>query len=188
MADPIVDATGAGSSTTVQVETVTIPKKDFDDLSHRADVSSQNFTRLKKAEETIEELKAQLDPLNLGGDTTANDTRVVALEQQVATLTANLTKNEILEKFPQIKEAWADFEAYQQLPENKGMALGTAAKAFLTEKGLLDSRRTGLERPTGGDPAPVRTGKLSAEEAKTLRNTNYEEYRKALKRGDITIE
>ncbi len=188
--EPLEVATGGGSSTS-SAEVVTIPKTEFDDLSLRASQSSQNFERLKKANETIEEYEirlAELDGLNAPPGSGEADARVASLETTVKGLTDELAKGKVLEAYPVLSDKWADLEAFMALEENKGMSLATAAKVFVVDKELITPKRPGLEAPTGGGHSPVPSGKLTSEQAAHLRQTNYKGYREALKRGDIQIE
>lgn len=172
-----------------EVDTVTIPKKEFEDLKHRADVSSQNFERVKKGEEKIAELEAQIAQLSTEVPSDFRDERVDKLSVELADLKAKQSKSEVLEQYPVLKGEWDNFEKFREDPDNKGMSLKTAAKAFLTEKGLLGNSgpRTGLERPTGGDRTPVQTGKMSAADAKKLRETDYKKYVEMLRKGLIDV-
>ena len=167
------------------VETIVIPKKDYEDLQHRAGVSSQNFERLKKAETEIRDLHAKMTDLAALPDPSGeNDEEIGKLRTQIADITAKQVKAEVLEQYPQLKEVWEDFESFRADESNKGMAFKTAAKAFLTEKGLLDPQRPGLERATGGDRTPTPSG-MSTEEVKKLRETDYKKYRELVTKGII---
>ncbi len=170
--------------TVVLPEVVSISQAELDDLKHRAEVSSQNFERLKKAEQDAEELRAQL-----AGNSTPveyEDEVVSKLKNEVSDIKGKLAKSEVLESYPQIKELWNEFETFRNAPDNKGMHLKTAAKSFIVEKGLLEPQRIGLEKPTGGGHAPISSG-MTSEEVKKLRETNYKEYLRLLKNGDIKI-
>lgn len=168
-------------------ETVVISKAELEDLQYRAGASSQNFERLKKANEEIQDLTQRITALEAEPDPSGkNDEELGKLKTKVAELSASQVKSEVLEKYPQLKEVWSDFEKFHAEDDNKGMALRTAAKAFLTEKGLLDPQRKPLERPTGGDRTPPSPG-MSAEDAKNLRETNYKEYRRLVKIGAIQV-
>lgn len=189
---PEITATGGGSSTTAG-EVVTVSATELADLQARASQSSQNFERFKDADEERQaalERVAELEALNAnpGNGGAGNDPRVTTLETTVKGLTDKLAMAEVLKVFPVIGGKEADFEAFRNAPENAGMSLATAAKAFVHEKGLLEPRREGLEPPTGGGHVPTPTGKLSSEDAAKLRNTNFRAYREALKAGRIEVE
>lgn len=187
---PII-VTGGDSSTAG--EFVQLPKTEYDELETRASQSSQNFERLKKANETLEEYEARVGPLdqlnappNSGG--TDEDKRVEALETKVAGLSHSLAMAEVLKAFPVIEGKEQDFNEFRAKPENAGMSLATAAKAFVFEKDLIAPRRPGLEAPTGGDPAPVRSGKMSSADAAKLRASNFKAYSEGIRNGTIIIE
>lgn len=175
---------GAGTPETPHVEKVELTKEELDDLKHRAEVSSQNFERAKKAEERAKELEALLTENTVPPD--PDTERVVHLETKVDELSAELQKSKVLEVYPALKDKWEDLESFRELPENKGMNLRTAAKAFLAEKGLLEPARPGLEKPTGGSHVPVKTG-MKAEEVTQLRTSNYKKYKEMLAKGQIQI-
>lgn len=177
-----------GEGTPKTPDQVTISQKEFDDLKHKAEVSSQNFERAKKAEGRAKELEEE-NALLLSSTNTVpseDNDRVKELENEVSQIKTDLTKSKVLETYPMLKDKWEDLESFRQLPENKGMNLYTAAKAFLIEKGLLDAPRKGLEDPSGGPRTPVKTS-MSAEEVKALRESNYKEYIRMLNNGEIKI-
>lgn len=166
-------------------ETVTISKAEFDDIRHKADVSSQNFERLKKAEKDLEEAKVLLENNNVPSD--PEDDKVGKLQAQVDDLQKKQAVSEVIEKYPILKDKLEDLEAFRELPENKGMNLKTAAKAFVVEKGLLEPQRQGLERPTGGPRTPVASG-MTADDVANLRNTNFKKYLEMVRNGEIKIK
>lgn len=168
-------------------EVVSVPKAELDDLRHRAEVSSQNFERLKKEQERSAELEATIAELSTQSVPSGqNDEAISKLQGELATIKVAQARSEVLEAHPQLKEAWDDFEKFRADEDNKGMSLKTAAKAFLVEKGLLDKPRQGLERPTGGDRTPVSSG-MSVEDVKKLRENDYKKYRELVKKGIIQV-
>ncbi len=167
-------------------ETVTVPKSEWEDTKHKAEVSSQNFERLKKAEEDRDYAQAQLASLTDSSDP-ADSAKVAELENKISTLTDTVAKGTVLAKYPMLSDMWAELEEFRSNPENKGMRLETAAKAFLTEKGLLSPERKGLERPTGGDAPPQPAGMMTAEEAESLRKNDGRKYHALLRSGQLRI-
>lgn len=168
-------------------ETVTLSKEEHAELQRKADASSQNFERLKKEREAREAAEAEL--ARLQGNhvpSSLDDDKMTKMESDLADIKAREARREVIEAHPQLKDLWNDFESFHAEPDNKGMSLKTAAKAFLTEKGILISDRKGLERPTGGDRAPIVSG-MSADEVRTLRETDYKKYREMVKNGQIKI-
>ena len=100
---------------------------------------------------------------------------------------AELKKANLLKAHPELDEVWDKFDEFRNDPENKGMSLETAAKAFRVETGLATPKRKGLEKSTGGDRVPVKSS-LSPEEAAKLRSTDFKKYREMLKKGQIRVE
>lgn len=184
------EATGAGSSTAG--EQVTISATELAELTSRASQSSQNFERLKLAQDDRDAAFARIAELEgsnnapLGLDPQA-EARIKGLETTLQSMTESQAMVQVLEAFPAIKGKEADFDAFRKDPANAGLSLATAAKGFVIEKGLSEIRRPGLEAPTGGAPAPVASGKMTPEEAEKLRMSNFKAYREALKRGDIQV-
>jgi len=162
-----------------------ITSEEIDDLKHRAEVSSQNFERAKKAEARIKELEKETlsdnDKLS-----EIDDEEISKLKDDLSTVKDELAKGKVLERYPDLKEVWSEFDEFRTDDENKGMNLNTAAKAFAIEKGLLEPNRKGLEKSTGGDKAPAPSG-MTAEEVKNLRENDYNKYRDMLKKGQIKM-
>ena len=170
---------------TPSVEEVVVAKTDLEELQHRAEVSSQNFERLKKSEKDNEELRLENERLKkVPSGTDAADLAPVLAK--VTELEGKVTKSEVIETYPELKELWSDLEKFREEDDNKGMSLKTAAKSFLVEKGLLNPQRKGLEKTTGGPKISTSTG-MSAEDVKTLREQNPKKYRDMLKKGLIEI-
>lgn len=110
-----------------------------------------------------------------------------SLRSELTEIRGELSKEKIISSTPILKEKWSEFEEFRALPENKGMNLRTAAKAFLIENGLLEPSRKGLEKTTGGPRMPLTSG-MTAEDVKTLRETNFRKYQEMLMKGQIKIE
>ncbi len=94
-------------------------------------------------------------------------------------------KKDLLVAYPILSQKWEDFETFRSDPENQGMSMNTSAKAFLIENSLLDKKRPGMERPTGGDRQPTST-KMSAEDVRILRETNPRKHLEFIQKGIIT--
>ena len=135
------------------------------------------------AEARVQELEESITS-SVSSDTGDEDLSVI--KSEVADLKRRLQKSDVLEAYPELKDKWADFEEFRADPENKGMNMKTAAKSFLVEKGLIETKRQGLEKPTGGTRAPLSSG-MSVDEVKTLRETNYKKYVELLGKGQIKI-
>lgn len=114
------------------------------------------------------------------------------VRQQLAAIQARLDSKietdqlqELQAKYPALKDKLAEFNDYRDDPENKGMSVSAAARAFLAERDLLvtPAPRKGLEEGRT-QRAPVKTGRTEADVTE-LRNTNYRQYMKELKAGTL---
>lgn len=141
----------------------------------------------RELEETIKELEAKLANPDISSEEgKALRKEIGEFKTQIENLTSELAKKDVLIAHPILKEKWEEFETFRADPENKGMNLKTAARAFLVENGLLDVRRKGMEKTTGG-PRVAPSTKMSPEDIKTLRETNFKEYQRRLERGEIEV-
>ena len=186
--------TQEGVTPAVTEETISLSKAEVEDLKHKAEVSSQNFERAKKAELELKELRDQ----RLTNEVAPSDDEVFTdegkalkgkldnLSSKFDDLQSQLAKERLMSSNPIIREKWAEFEEFRASSENKGMNLNTAVKAFLVENGLLEPTRKGLEKTTGG-PKTLGTSKMSAEDVKSLRETNFKQYTDMLRKGQIQI-
>ena len=139
-------------------------------------------------EEEIQSLKSSALPVP---EVYSDEAKVLAdkigsLESVISEMRTENQKKDLLISQPILKEKWDEFEEFRADPENKGMNMRTAAKAFLVENGLLEVPRKGLEKPTGGSRVPMASG-MTAEDVDTLRQTNYRKYIDMLKKGQIKI-
>lgn len=176
-------------------EEVKLSPKEYEDLKHRADVSSQNFTRLKAIEKERDDLKALIEGNQLSDDyvpDTALKAKVETLERDIQQQKSQFEMERLYTQYPALKENKDMFTTYSQDPLNADMPLPTRAKAFLVENDLLKepSRRKGLEKTTGGRvTTPVAAnGKMSAEDAKRLRTTDPRRYQRMIESGTLIID
>lgn len=149
------------------------------------------YERAKRAEARLKEVEEQLrlkdssvsDPFS---DDEELKSEVKNLKDRLARFEEQSQLEAVHEQYPILKEKVVEFDEYRQ--QNPGMALAVAAKAFLVEHDLLGqpTKRKGLEKAGGGQRTPP-SPKMSAEDAKRLRETNYNEYRKQLMAGKIQI-
>lgn len=162
-------------------ESVTLSKSELEDLKKRAEVSSQNFVRLKKAEARLQELES----LSTDDISTEEEKELHVLQSKLANVEQQLEKSDVITQYPVLKDVWSEFEEYRASDENAGMSIKTAAKAFLVEKDLTDSvKRKGLEKVRGGHKTPPKSG-ISADEIAEIRKNNQRKYRDMLKKGQI---
>lgn len=173
---------------------VTLTAEEIADLKHKADVSSQNFERAKIAEAKVAELKTQLQATPPAIDGEFSDEgkqllgKISALEGIITGQAQKEAINTLQVKYPALKDKSAEFETFRNDPENAGMNVTTAAKAFLAENDLLVSTtpRRGLEKPAGSGRGPI-SDKLTADDVAELRITNYAKYSKMVREGKIDL-
>lgn len=115
------------------------------------------------------------------------------LKGHIDTLSAKISQLEddkALEKlfvqYPVLKENVDKFNEFRQA-EHPRAKIESAAKIYLAENGLLESRRAGLENPTGGGHAPVSQG-MTVDDIANLRKNNWKKYQELLSKGLIKIE
>ncbi len=113
--------------------------------------------------------------------------RIESQAAEIAAMKGNSIKNDVLLSYPQLKDKWTEFEEFYQEPDNKGMNMRTAAKAFLVENGLFTARRKGLEKPTGGDKTPKPAG-LTTEEVENIRKNDFRRYKKLIAEGKLDVK
>ena len=105
-------------------------------------------------------------------------------DEKIDELTKGSDKKDLLITYPILSDKWDDFETFVNDPDNAGMSIKTAARVFLTENGLLDQQRKGLEDTRGGDRTPTPT-KMTTEEIADLRKNNFKRYQELLSKGLI---
>jgi hypothetical protein len=178
--------------TEVQVNKIELSAEEYADLKHKAEVSSQNFERAKKAEIQLREFESINNNNEVpSSDIFSDEGRALKREieeqnEKIAQLLQENAKKDVLNTFPILKDKWSEFDSYRNDPENKGMSIQTAAKAFMHDSGLFEPTRKGLEKPTGGQRTPVNQAQ-SPEDIKTLRETNFRKYRAMLAKGEIKV-
>lgn len=108
------------------------------------------------------------------------------VKEEVSEIKEDTLRKNVFATYPLLKEKETEFNDYCSLPENKGMPLKTAAKAFLAENNMLSVARPGLEKTTGGDKTPPTQG-MTTQQVKDLRENNYKEYTRLLLEDKIKI-
>lgn len=167
---------------------------DIEDLKRKAEVSSQNFERAKKAELEVKELRNQLASKSseqLDEDLLSDEGKL--LKSEISVLRETISKFEkekeeqaIYSEYPELKDKKDEFTEFSNDPDNAGIKKEKLAKLFLLEKGLLDSKpqRKGLEKPTGGSKASHKSG-ISQDEIKRLRENQPRRYQQMIQNGKI---
>lgn len=114
-----------------------------------------------------------------------------ALKKQITALTEKINSIEedknlqaVYAQYPVLKEKSEEFKTFREdYPRTK---LENVAKLYLAENGMLEPTRKGLEKTTGGQRVPLTSG-MTAEDVKTLRETNFKKYQEMLSKGQIKI-
>lgn len=116
------------------------------------------------------------------------NSRTAALEAQLAQIKEENTTKDILTQNPALKEHLTEFQEFREDPDNRGMSPQAAARVFMVDKGLTGTvKRTGLEKPTGSSREPSTAGKMTAADARRLRETNFKKYQDMVIKDQITI-
>lgn len=129
----------------------------------------------------------------------ARDKKLKATENLAMTALQKLEFSEKLDDFIEEPPAEfkgltgkeAEFKRFAKKKDNIGLPLDTLAKAFLFDvSDDLPPTHTptltpGLENGTGGPRTAPKPQKVSLEDAKNLRETNYQEYLRLVKAGQI---
>jgi len=133
-----------------------------------------------------EQLRTQTSPSSDEGYSDEGKALKDEFRGEIDSLKQQLAKRDLLDAHPEFKDKWDDLETFRSLPENKGMNLRTAAKAYLIENGLLDTPRKGLEKPTGGTRTPISSAP-TADDIKNLRENSPRVYQEMLLKGQIKL-
>lgn len=113
--------------------------------------------------------------------------KISQLQSELGEIRQDSAKKDLQIAHPELKDKWTEFEEFRTLPDNKGMSLRTAAKAYLVENGMFDTQRKGLEKPTGGVRTPLTSG-MNAQDVENLRKNDFRKYEKLLMEGKLKIE
>lgn len=112
------------------------------------------------------------------------------LKKEIEDLKVQMTERDTLAslqaKHPALADKLSEFNEFRANPENAGMKLETAAKAFLVEKDLLTEPkpRKGLEKDSGGTRSQPKTGRTE-EDIADLRQNNFRQYMREIKKGTL---
>ena len=110
--------------------------------------------------------------------------KISSLELKLEKLEEDKVVGQVHSKFPVLKEHSAEFDEFRkEYPRHK---MENVAKLFLTEKGLLEVPRKGLENPTGGQRGPSEP-QMTRDDVKHLRETNFRLYKEKLMKGLIKV-
>lgn len=165
--------------------TVTVPGSHTDSALLLKSLQEEREKR-RLLEEELEKTRSLPSGEAFSDEGKLLEKKIKDLESTIVDIKNSESKRELQGVHPILKEKWSDFESFRELPDNKGMNMRTAAKAFLIENGQMDTPRPGLENPTGGPRLPV-TPAMSAEDVKELREKDPRKYREMLEKGQIKI-
>ena len=112
--------------------------------------------------------------------------KVSILENEIKSLKDNSEMKDLVLQYPELKDKLEEFKEFRKTEHPKAK-LDSVAKLFLVENGFLETPRKGLEKTTGGTRTPMASG-MTADEIKTLRETNYKKYSEMLTKGQIKFE
>lgn len=173
-------------------ESQELTPEEVAELKRNAEVSSQNYERAKKAEQKAKEYEARIKELEALETTDEFDTDDDAVRKEVRELNKKLAAIEekaqmetVLSQHPNIKEFAQEFDEFKE--EYQGFPLDKVAKLFIAEKGINETtKRKGLEKAGGGTRTPS-PDKMTSDDVKRLRETNFREYKKLLQSGKLKI-
>jgi len=95
----------------------------------------------------------------------------------------------VLTKHPELDGQEAEFMAFANKPSRRGVDLEDVVSAFLyTATPTKRHKGSLLESSKGGDKSKPDTGKLSVEDGRKLRETDYKKFTELLKAGKIEQE
>jgi hypothetical protein len=176
-----------------QEEAKVLTPEEIEELQRRAEVSSQNFERAKKAEleakelrERVSSLETQVSPIYTTDDDLLRN-EIAELKQKFASIEEDKKLSDIYQRYPAVSDKRAEFDAYRvQYPTGN---LDAVAKLFLAEFDLLTDapKRKGLEKAGGGKKVAPDTGKMLSADVKNLRENNFKEYMKLVRQGRIKV-
>lgn len=177
------------SQTTVVTEEVTPKVAPGDKTEPNLLLKSLQEERIKRQalEDEIEQLKSSALSESQSDEGVAIMAEIKRLNIELSDIKQDNAKKDILISNPILKDKWEEFETFRTDPENKGMNMRTAAKAFLIESGLSDTPRKGLEKTTGGSRVPLSIG-MSVEDVKHLRETDPRKWKAMAAAGQLNIQ
>lgn len=173
-----------GSETIEEVET----PETTETLEEVQSKNRQLYERLKKEQAEKKALEERLKG-TVSDDTFEDDVakqKLEELENKIKSIEEKAKFDALFTKHPILEEKKTEFDVYRL--EHPGMELEICAKSFLVEHDLYSQtpKRKGLEKAGGGQRTPP-SPKMTADDAKRLRENNYAEYRKQLVAGKIQV-
>lgn len=142
------------------------------------------------AETKLAQLEAAQNPVVFSDEGKAILQVIEPVKAEVEKIRSDAELSVLYANNPVLVDKKVEFDEYRSDPQNKGMSLATAARAFIVEKYLTTPppARKGLEGPSGGGRVPPATDGMTAQEADNLRTTNYREYSRLVRTGKLKIQ
>lgn len=143
--------------------------------------------KVKQLEEELEQLKSSTLPEDevFSDEGKALKKQITALTEKINSIEEDKNLQLLYAQYPVLKEKSEEFKTFREgYPRTK---MENVAKLYLAENGLLEPVRKGLEKPTGGPRVPITSG-MTADDVKTLRETDFKKYQELLSKGLIKIE
>lgn len=110
---------------------------------------------------------------------------ITSLEAKIEAIEEEKNLERLYNQYPLLREKASEFNEYREANHPRAK-LESVVKLFLVENGLLEPVRRGLESPTGGPRVPV-SDKMTQEDIKNLRETDFRKYSDMLKKGLINV-
>lgn len=178
------------TQTQAKVEDLPLPDLELETLK------AKNFELKEKLAQTTEQKKhwrekyerdivpKSSEELELLTDDEVTRKEIGLLKQELASFKENQQLAKVADLYPAIKEKSDEFNEFRA--EYPGIALDKVAKIFVAEKGYGEQLkpRIGLEKPTGGSKANLKSG-FSQDEVKRLRETQPRRYEQMLRSGKL---
>lgn len=98
---------------------------------------------------------------------------------------------ETMIKFPELEGKEEDFKAFSAKSTHRGVDFAVLVSSFMYEEGKKQVKHKGGMMPTGSagtEKSKPKSNKLSVEESRRLRTTDYKQYLELLKKGKIAEE
>ena len=187
-----VASEGSNTQTQLPVAPVVTTSAEATHVPGSQTPSENLLAALKEERAKRKELEDKLNNLNT---TTPSDEvysdegrllndKISSMALQLEQLQEEKLIAQVQSQFPMLKELSNEFDEFRkEYPRHK---MENVAKLFLTEKGLLEPKRKGLENPTGGQRSPAEP-QMTSDDVKNLRENNPAKYRDMLRKGLINL-
>ena len=160
--------------------------KSLQEEREKRRMDAERFKMLEEEMETLKTSAVSEENETFSDEGKVLEGKINSLKSELSEIKQDFVKKELIITHPILKEKWEEFEEFRTNPENKGMNMKTAAKAFLIENEVLEKPRLGLEKPTGGSRTPSVSG-MTADEIKNLRQTDFKRYQQLLREGKLEL-